>query len=402
MKRVITAAKWSLLACAVGLLFVTMSVAEIACPFPQSAIRRNGGLRPDNLSLLQINSAVSNNYIYWKGKYLAPSTKAAGDYKVKFDTKGTTVSEAMGYGMLLTVYMAGADTNAKACFDGLNRFRKRYPSSINPALMCWKIPANEKTVRDDCATDGDLDMAFALLLAHKQWGDEIYFVEATNLIHDISQSLVRADYSLRLGDWNSADGQTRPSDFMPTHFRAFYAATGDAVWTNVEAKSFAILEELQTKFAAATGLVPDFAVTTSGKWQPAKPKFLEGQHDGEFNYNACRVPWRIGWAGVGNYDERAQKMVQRFMAWATNQVGSPDKFKAGYGLDGTSSRGGDFDTACFISPSGVAAMACSNQVWLNQTFSFVMNRREGYYEDSVNLLCLLVMSGNAWLPDYSK
>jgi endo-1,4-beta-D-glucanase Y len=402
MKRVITAAKWSLLACAVGLLFVTMSDAEIACPFPQSAIRRNGGLRPDNLSLLQINSAVSNNYIYWKGKYLAPSTKAAGDYKVKFDTKGTTVSEAMGYGMLLTVYMAGADTNAKACFDGLNRFRKRYPSSINPALMCWKIPANEKTVRDDCATDGDLDMAFALLLAHKQWGDEIYFVEATNLIHDISQSLVRADYSLRLGDWNSADGQTRPSDFMPTHFRAFYAATGDAVWTNVEAKSFAILEELQTKFAAATGLVPDFAVTTSGKWQPAKPKFLEGQHDGEFNYNACRVPWRIGWAGVGNYDERAQKMVQRFMAWATNQVGSPDKFKAGYGLDGTSSRGGDFDTACFISPTGVAAMACSNQVWLNQTFSFVMNRREGYYEDSVNLLCLLVMSGNAWLPDYSK
>ncbi len=360
------------------------------------------GLRPNGLSQPQINSAVSNHYFYWKEKYLLPSAKVPGDYKVDFDGKGTTVSEAMGYGMLLTVYMAGADTNARGCFDGLNRFRKRYPSSINPALMCWQIPANEKAVRDDCATDGDLDMAFALLLAHKQWGDETYFVEATNLIHNLRQSLVRADFSLRLGDWNSAEGQSRPSDFMPTHFRAFHAVTGDGVWTNVAAKCYAILDELQTNFAAATGLVPDFAVATNRRWQPAKPRFLEGEHDGEFGYNACRVPWRIGWAAVGNHDERARKLLERLMIWTAKQVGSPEKLKAGYRLDGNSPRSADFDTACFVSPTGLAAMACSNQVWLNQTFSYAMNRKEGYYEDSVNLLCLLAMTGNAWLPDYSR
>ncbi len=401
MKRVNTAGKQTRLAFVFGGLCALTALADVTRPFPQAA-NVSHGLRPEVFTRPEVNAAVSNYYFYWKGKFLLPSAKVSGDYKVDFDGKGTTVSEAMGYGMLLTVYMAGADINARACFDGLNRFRKRYPSSINPRLMCWKIPANEKTVRDDCATDGDFDMAFALLLAHKQWGDETYFTEATNLIYNIRRSLVRADFSLRLGDWNSAEGQTRPSDFMPTHFRAFHAATGDGVWTNVEAKCYTILEELQTNFAATTGLIPDFAVATNGGWQPAKPKFLEGPHDGEYNYNACRVPWRIGWAAVGNHDERAQKLLERFAAWATKQVGSPEKFQAGYRLDGTSPRGSDFDTACFVSPTGVAAMACSNQVWLNQTFSYAINRKEGYYEDSINLLCLLVMSGNAWLPGNPK
>ena len=402
MKRLIAAARWLLPAFALVGMPGLDSAAADARPFPQAAVSASRGLRPDNFTQGQLNAAVKDYYVYWKAKYLKPSTKFPGDYKVDFDGKGTTVSEAMGYGMLLTVYMAGADTNAKACFDGLNRFRKRFPSSINPALMCWKIPADEKSVRADCATDGDFDMAFALLLAHRQWGGRDYFVEATNLIANIGRSLVRADFSLRLGDWNSAEGQTRPSDFMPTHFRAFHAATGDAVWTNVVAKCYTILEELQTNYAANTGLIPDFAVATNGKWQPAKPKFLEGPHDGEFNYNACRVPWRIGWAAVGNHDERARKILERLMTWANKQVVSPEKFKAGYQLDGKSSRDSDFATACFVSPTGVAAMACSNQVWLNQTFSYSMNRKEGYYEDSINLLCLLVMSGNAWLPDGFK
>lgn len=387
---------------ALGVASAAGVMAGVAKTFPHSAKENQTGIRPSKWSQSEINAAVSNSYFYWKAKYLLPSAKVTGDCKVDFDGKGTTVSEAMGYGMLLTAYMAGADTNARACFDGLNRFRKRYPSSINPALMCWKIPAKENSVRDDCATDGDLDMAFALLLAHEQWGDKAYFVEATNLIHNIRQSLVRADFSLRLGDWNSAAGQTRPSDFMPTHFSAFHAATGDSVWTNVATKCYVILEELQNHFAPTTGLVPDFAVATNGRWRPAKANFLEGEHDGEFSYNACRVPWRIGWAAVADHDDRAQRILERFMAWTKQQAASPEKFKAGYRLDGTRSRSGNFDTACFISPTGVAAMACSNQVWLDQTFNYAMKRKEGYYEDSVNLLCLLVMSGKAWLPEPSR
>jgi len=372
--------------------------AAVTRPFPQAENRTGYGLRPDNLTPAQINSAVSNYYFtIWKPNYLAASTKVSGDYKIKFNSSGETVSEAMGYGMLIMVYMAGADPDAKNYFDGLNRFRQRYPSSLNPNLMCWKIPANEAAVSDDCATDGDLDMAFALLLAHKQWGDTNYFAQASQLLRAISNSLVRADFSLRLGDWNSAAGQTRPSDFMPAHFRSFYEATGNGFWTNVENQCYAILDQLQTNYAAATGLIPDFATNNNVTWKPARPGFLEGPNDGFYNYNACRVPWRIGWAACQYNSPRARQILSRFMAWAVPHCTNAASFKAGYQLDGTDISGNNYDTACFISPTGISAMATTNQPWLNGAFSYAKNRHEGYYEDSVSLLSMLVMSGNAWV-----
>jgi endo-1,4-beta-D-glucanase Y len=373
-----------------------ISPAAVNRPFPQAGSLAGYELKPDNLTPTQLNAAVSNYYFYWKTNYLAPSVKVAGDYKVNYDGTGATVSEAMGYGMLLTAYLAGADPEAKNCFDGLNRFRKRYPSNLNPALMCWKIPANENPVSDDCATDGDLDMALALLLAHRQWGDATYLVEATNYLNRIAAALVRSDYSLRLGDWNSAAGQTRPSDFMPAHFRGFYLATGNGFWTNVESRCYFILDQLQTNYAAATGLVPDFA-TNNGGWKPAKAGFLEGPNDGSYYYNSCRVPWRIGWAAWAYNDARARQVLSRFMAWTVSRHAAPVNFRAGYKLDGSNLTGNGYDTACFISPTGVAAMVTTNQTWLNSTFAYAKDRKEGYYEDSVSLLSMLVMSGNAWL-----
>jgi hypothetical protein len=38
------------------------------------------------------------------------------------------------------------------------------------------------------------------------------------------------------------------------------------------------------------------------------------------------------------------------------------------------------------------------QAWLDAIYAVVWNRHEDYYEDSVNLLCLLLMTGNFWQP----
>lgn len=339
-------------------------------------------------------------YQGWKKRYLKPSVKVSGDYKIAFNRSGTTVSEAMGYGMLITVMMADVDPQAHATFDGLNRFRKRYPSKINPVFMCWKIPANEKVVSDDSATDGDMDMAFALLLAHRKWGDESYLREARRLIRALSTALVRPDNTLRLGDWDTKAASLemiRTSDIMPTHFRAFQEATGDKRWLKVRRCSYALLGELQKSSAPATGLVPDFAIFKNGAWQPAKPRALEGPYDGEYSYNACRVPWRIGWAALELGDLRALHFLKPFMAWAVNSVGNPEDFKAGYRLDGRMLRGADFDSPCFITPTGVAALALGNHEWSDAVMAYGLKAHEGYYEDSVNLLCLLVMTGKGEL-----
>ena len=346
--------------------------------------------------------APSDYYFYWKQKYLKPSVRFPGDWKVNYDGKGTTVSEAIGYGMLITALLADTDSESKKYFDGLNRFRKRFPSSINPSFLCWKIAPDERPGKNDCATDGELDIAYALLLAHARWGDEAYRVEAKRLIGAIGSSLVRPDFSLRLGDWNEASGQTRPSDFMPNHFRAFGKATGDPLWKKVEDRSYEILKELQLEKLQAgiktTGLIPDFAVQKNGCWVPARPGFLEGRHDGDFYYNACRVPWRIGWAALASpnrRDDRAKEVLGRFMHWAVGNVKDPEQFRAGYRLDGKPVHKSDFETACFISPIGVAAMALGMESWRAKVERYALGSREEYYEDSINLLCLILMSGES-------
>ena len=354
-------------------------------------------LHAEETPTIPLKEGVNRYYRYWKQKYLQPSVRFPGDFKVDYNGKGATVSEAMGYGMLITVLMADEDPEAKKQFDGLNSFRKRFPSSINPIFMCWKIPANERPGKNDCATDGELDIAYALLLAHERWGDNTYLMEARSLINAIGSSLVRPDFSLRLGDWNEAPGQTRPSDLMPNHFRDFGKATGDALWGKVEDRSYEIINELQLQSlqpgAVTTGLVPDFAIEKKGHWIPARPGFLEGRHDGDFYYNACRVPWRIGWAALGTHDVRAKAILGRFMQWVVMNVKDPEYFRAGYRLDGHPLHNSDFETACFITPTGVAAMALGMTPWKEKVERYALGSREEYYEDSIKLLCLILMSG---------
>jgi hypothetical protein len=236
-------------------------------------------------------------------------------------------------------------------------------------------------------------------MAHEQWGEEAYRRAATNLLDAIAQALVRSDGSLRLGDWNGVEGQTRPSDFMTAQFRCFFEATGAAVWTNVERVCYGVLEHLQVSHAAHTGLIPDFAVRAAGDWQPAGPRFLESDYDGDYFYNACRVPWRVGLSVILHDDPRARTILERFMAWATARHARAADFGAGYRLDGADIPGNDYDEAAFIAPTGVGAASTAHPAWLDQAWAYTaQDRQSDYYGDSLSLLCLMTMSGNFWLP----
>lgn len=370
-------------------------------PFPQAEHLVYHGLKPSQHPQAELNAIVLKTYLRWKERYLAKSTAVPGDYKIAFNARNWTVSEAMGYGMLITVQMAGADPQARDIFDGLNRFRKRYPSSVNPAFMNWRIKDEARVEKNDSATDGDMDMAMALLMAEAQWGGGQYRREALPLVTELGKALVRPDFSLRLGDWDEEGGGgktgTRPSDFTTAHFRAFFKATGDPLWRDLEEKCYAVLEQLQQDFSPRTGLIPDFAVRDqNGRWKPAPPGFLEGKNDGTFGYNSCRVPWRIGFSAVYDKDPRAKKILDRLMAWAVKVPARPGDFMAGYHLDGKAWAG--YSEPAFSAPTGVAAMAAEKGEWLDQTFELAAEKPVDYYSDSIALLSLLVMSGNAWLP----
>jgi len=386
-------------------------------PFPQHTHYLSTAILPNHKSQAELDKDVTGFYEYWKETYLIEEGKdAEGNslYRVAFGKSGAgranTVSEGQGYGMLILPVMAGYDPQAREIFDGLWRFARLHPSVRDPRLMDWNI----HDTRDDVsAFDGDADMALGLLLAHEQWGSEgaiDYEKEALTLIAAIRESTMGQETGLpMLGDWVVMDGEfynqytLRSSDFMLVNFRAFGGVSFDPFWQEAVTSSQQVMQSLQEKYSPRTGLLPDF-ILLSGEARiprPVEANFLEGPFDGAYSYNAGRVPWRVAADALLSGDTTSAEIARRISLWAEQTTGGKaESFKAGYWLDGTPLADSDYISSFFLSPLGVAAMVNPlQQAWLNEVYESVVNTRDDYYEDTVNLLCLIVMSGNAWVPE---
>ncbi len=386
-------------------------------PFPQHVEYSPGSIKPNHRSQSQLDDDVRAFYDYWKSRYLMDAgTNDQGEqmYRVSYgDTNpDRTVSEGQGYGMLLTAIMAGYDAQAQVYFDGLWRYARAHPSDVDSRLMGWQIPPDPET-GNDSAFDGDADIAYGLLLAHAQWGDAgdvDYLSEAQTYITAIKESTIGPDSHLtELGDWvvdGDGDGYNqwtpRSSDFMLGHFRTWGQAANDAAfWNQVIAAVQSDIDGIQANYSPNTGLLPDFIVresATDHAPRPAPPNFLEGPHDGDYDYNAGRDPWRIGTDALLNNDAKSFAQTQKMANWIVQSTnGNPANIKPGYTLDGAPYD--NYFTSFFVAPFGVGVMTTpEHQTYLNDLYDLIYNRHEDYYEDSVNLLSMLVMTGNFWDP----
>ncbi|MFC7479269.1 glycosyl hydrolase family 8 [Luedemannella flava] len=131
------------------------------------------------------------------------------------------VAEAQGYGLVISALMAGADRRARELFDGILGYVLAHPSSQDRGLMAAEQDADCRDVNGgDSATDGDLDIAYGLLLADRQWGSNgryDYRRLALRRIAAIARSEVDPrTHLLRLGDWASGDGRWRAPVARPT------------------------------------------------------------------------------------------------------------------------------------------------------------------------------------------
>ena len=386
-------------------------------PFPQHVTYAAGVIRPTNFTQAQQDQHVRDFYNYWKSRYLVTAgSNAAGKplYRVAFGQgSDVTVSEGQGFGMVTVALMEGHDPDAQKLFDGLWYFSRKYPSAINNRLMSWKVQNGNMVGGNNNAFDGDVDIAYGLLLAHEQWGSTgavNYQAEARLVIDAILTSTIGGNSRLpKLGDWTNDNGSPynqytpRSSDFMPAHFRAFATATQNTVWNTVIQRTQAVVNSLQSNYSSTTGLLPDFIIDCQvvGSCRPAYGGFLESGNDGAYYYNAGRTPWRIGLDALLNGDTTSRNQTLKMIRWlAGATTGQASNIKAGYQLDGTPI--GYYTTSFFIAPFGVSAMLEANQqTFLNNIYAFVYNKKENYYEDSVNLLSLLAMTGNYWQPGSS-
>ncbi|GJF09185.1 hypothetical protein NGTWS1803_13980 [Mycolicibacterium cyprinidarum] len=358
-----------------------------------------------------LDAAVVSLYNKWKSNFLV----SAGNYGLAVksdDADHPYVAEAQGYGMELTAMMAGADPTAQASFDGILKYVLGHPSSINPGLLAAEQNASFVSVNgSDSATDGDLAVAYALLLADRQWGSAgtyNYKQLAVARINAIKASEMNPNTKLpTLGDWNtpgdSLYNSTRPSDLMIDHFRAFKVATNDPFWDSAVTAAQNLVTQQQTTYAPSTGLIADFVVNTNTTPKPAPANFLEGKADGQYSYNSVRVPWHLGTDTVVYGDATSKAQVEKITAWFRTKTGDdPSKIVSGYKLDGTPVV--TYLDPEFVATLGPAAMSNpANQAWLDKIWNYTVAQSKAsamneYYAASLVLQSMIVMSGNYWAP----
>jgi len=350
-----------------SILFVFSLVFAANYPFPQNKVAF--GIA----TTANVSGDVQSTYQSWLSSYYEEQGDLA---RIDWDTKSQTVSEGIGYGMLIMVCMDNTQNNTRSKFDKLWRYYKKFRN--NNGVMNWKIDGFNAVTGDgkNGATDAELDAATALVLAYRQWGDESYKSDAVALISAIWNTEVNANRYLKPGDaWDTKKNLS----YFSTGGLELFKSVDSHDWSTVIAKSFILLKKVCN---ATTGLPPD--------WCSEDGNTLMGQ----FGYDAVRVPWRMAWAYSWFGQKDAGDIDAKIATWIRGATGnSPSAIKANYSLTGSAQENGN---AAFTGALSCAGMtSADNQDWVYQGLAATKNAvTNSYYNKTLQVLYMLLLSGN--------
>jgi endo-1,4-beta-D-glucanase Y len=374
-------------------------------PFPQNRQSKGCGY-PTGYRNEDVNAA----YQQWRNDTVT-SSGAGGFLRVQRLASdpalqtGSTVSEGIGYGMLIAVYMGD-----QPLFDALWKYEQLHLDKFG--LMDWYISADgSMSLGLGGATDADEDMAFALVMADRQWGGQgtlskTYQKTAIEQITAVwVHEVLNSDLMLPGDSWGD-NTTVNISYFAPAYYRTFktfggalpmpgggnYNPTWDATIDTAYRTINGALNA--TNGNQNNGLVP--AWCTSGGAPNANA--IMGGNPTNYQYDSCRTPFRIALDWCWNAEPRAQAYIAKTSAFFSG-IGVQN-IADGYGLNGTPmpQNPGKL-SAAFIGPAGVGAMGASTyQFFLDSAYTAIATRTllagGAYYEDSWTVLSLLMMTGN--------
>ncbi|WP_290737843.1 glycosyl hydrolase family 8 [Fibrobacter sp. UBA3718] len=343
---------------------------------------------------------IKEHYKLWKQAWY----NASNGWVYAPEGKCSTVSEAIAYGMLITVYM-----DEEEVFKNLYKvWTSNTVGSAKNAGMNWRIGCQAD---NGSATDADEDAALALVMASKQWNNAGYLSDATALINWIAQNDVDGNNSLKPGsNWNPA---LNPSYVVPGHYRLFEKVTNNSKWSTIRSKA---MQDLLACQDSKTGLVGDWC-----SWSDHKTISSPGaavSNDIGFYDDAARTPWRTAWAYYWYGDSDAQKFNETVTKWLIPTTRTASGVNSGYKwqdymnsyiADESDSR--NFVSSTFSGGLGLATSSINTdeaKSYLNTVFKVLKEKKscasvdgcgesiagEKYYPATLNMLYLLILTGN--------
>jgi hypothetical protein len=312
----------------------------------------------------------------------------------------STVSEGIAYGMIIAVMF-----DDQPLFDALFGYALTF---FNPnGLMSWYIaPDGSQALGHGGATDSDEDMAWALLMAHRQWGgqgalSETYLSHAQRQIERVWRFEVdhdRFDGMLLPGDeWRGRD-VFNPSYFAPHQYRLFGEISGErAGFARVIERGYEIVFKSlnKTHKNAENGLVP--------AWCNAAGEPVEAFPGAMTNYqtDSARLPFRLGQDFAYHGDERARRYLALVSDFFAN-VGA-DRIGDGYTLSGQPAPDPrtpqpNPGSAVFVGGAAVGAQHDARHQHFIDAYARIRTgkllARSRYYNHCWTVLSLLMLTGN--------
>jgi endo-1,4-beta-D-glucanase Y len=360
------------------------------------------------------NEDVQAAYAQWKNDTVT-TDGARGFRRVKRPNEpgtlnpNSTVSEGIGYGMILAVYL-----DDQSLFDDLWQYEQQFLDG-NSGLMNWYIKSDGSgpdSGGSGPATDADEDMAFALVMADKQWGGQL--VKLKKNYSDIALDQIVKVWNNEifnykyLKPWPTADSSTiNLSYFAPAYYKIFAKIdTTDPSrnWTALTDTMYGVLTSSLNSGNgnANNGLVPAWC-DSSGKPNGGAFGPTGGPSPTNYQYDSCRTPFRIGLDYCWNGEARAQTYVSKTSSFFSGITVA--KMVDGYDLNGNphaqfqTGANALIQSSAFIGPAGVGAMSSATyQGFVNDAYGVLVTGKAlvggTYYDDSWMVLSLLMMSAN--------
>ncbi len=312
----------------------------------------------------------------------------------------STVSEGIAYGMIIAVML-----DDQPLFDDFYRYALCFENKSG--LMDWYIaPDGESRLGVGAATDSDEDIAWALVMAHRQWGGsgalaDTYLAHAKRQIERVWETEVDhdryPDMLLPGDDWR---GQNvfNPSYFAPQQYRVFAEISGNSGWNRVIDRGYEIVELSLSEANGnrENGLVPAWC-TASGVPVEAFPGALTN-----YQYDSARLPFRVAQDYLASRDPRALAYVARTSAFFA-RIGAAN-IVDGYTLAGEPApdpRAAKPNPGSAVFIGGAAAGAMHDpryQTFIDDAYARIRTgtllARSRYYNHSWTVLSLLLLTGN--------
>ncbi|KAI9361016.1 Six-hairpin glycosidase-like protein [Pilaira anomala] len=347
-------------------------------------------------------------YNQWKSKYLKSYKDGLYVYyrDNEDNSSAMTVSEAHGYGMLIAVLKKN-----QSDFEGLFRYFQSWKNS--KGLMQWqqKKSSNGTFVPGDeggknSATDGDIDIATALFLAAKLWNNAKYRTAAESLAESLWEHCFnQSTYAPLLGDWATPDDSayilTRPSDFILSGFLVFKNEDKQRqqIWTKVIDNLVKTFQD-QLAINPQTGLVADFLTLDSNtkKYKPVTKKVLESNRDSDYNWNSCRVPWRLSHYYLQSGDQRLRPLLDAEANFFSTVLSKGSSIKAGYSLSGRPLV--SYSDLAFTAPVKLLFKTLNLKAPLDQINKYIdQDNESGYFVGLVFATCSFLVDGTTAATD---